>query len=392
MSIRTASFFAPLVAMLVLAACATDTAASDRRDGSAAAIDKVLTSLLRDYDISGMAVAVSVDGRRRYFTYGVASQETKAPVTADTLFEIGSVSKTFTSTLAAYAQQLGRISLHDHPGKYIPQLSGSLLDQATLLNLGTYTTGGLPLQFPATVTDETTMWKYFRQFQPVDRPGQLRQYSNPSIGLLGHITAHTMDADFDTLAESVLFPKLGLHHTFIHVPETEAKNYAWGYNQAGQPVHVNPAMLSAEAYGIKTSAADLITFIETNLNPQHLEPALREAVTGTHTGYFRLGEMIQGLGWEQHPYPTTADQLVAANSESVIYKPNPVTPVPTNSSAHDGRLFGKTGSTDGFGAYVAFIPEANAGVAILANKNFPIPARVTVAHQVLQELLAQRRR
>lgn len=384
MPTRTVSLLVAL--LLVLSACATAPAKPDTTD---AAIDKIFTALMRDHDVSGMAVAVSVDGRRRYFTYGAAAQDTKAPVTTNTLFEIGSVSKTFTATLATYAQQLGRISLRDHPGKYIPQLLGSPLDQATLLNLGTYTAGGLPLQFPEAVTDEAAMWEYFRQFQPAGQPGHLRQYSNPSIGLLGYIAAGAMDADFDSLAESVLFPKLGLQHTFIHVPDTETTNYAWGYNQAGQPIHVNPAMLSTEAYGIKTSAADLITFVETNLNPHHLESALRKAVTDTHTGYFKLGEMIQGLGWEQHPCPITLDQLVAGTSETVIYKPNPVTPVSANNSTDDDKMFDKTGSTNGFGAYAAFIPKTNTGIVILTNKNIPLTARITAAHQTLQQLSAQ---
>ena len=67
------------------------------------------------------------------------------------------VSKTFTATLAGYAQTLGKMSLDDHPGKYMPQLRGSAIDRASLINLGTFTAGGLPLQFPDAVSTTPQM-------------------------------------------------------------------------------------------------------------------------------------------------------------------------------------------------------------------------------------------
>lgn len=63
--------------------------------------------------------------RRFFFNYGVASREKNTSVTETTLFELGSISKTFTATLAAYAQVLGKLSLDDHPSKYLPQLKGN---------------------------------------------------------------------------------------------------------------------------------------------------------------------------------------------------------------------------------------------------------------------------
>ena len=60
-------------------------------------------SLMSQYDIAGMAIAI-IDGRQQmFFNYGLASRETRTPVTEDTLFELGSISKTFTAALAAYA-------------------------------------------------------------------------------------------------------------------------------------------------------------------------------------------------------------------------------------------------------------------------------------------------
>jgi beta-lactamase class C len=136
-----------------------------------------------------MAVGVTIGGRQHVFSYGVASRETKNPVTPDTLFEIGSVSKPFTATLLGYAQALGQLSLDDRIGKHLPELRGSAIDTASLLNLATYTAGGLPLQFPAEVANATEMSAFLKQWKPSAAPGTQRRYSNPSIGLAGHVAA-----------------------------------------------------------------------------------------------------------------------------------------------------------------------------------------------------------
>jgi beta-lactamase class C len=377
---------ARIVAMIACCGLATAARAADAPDEIAAAVDRAVRPLLEEHSAPGVAVAVTVDGQRYFFSYGVAAKDTNTPVTEDTLFEIGSVSKTITATLATYAQALGNLSLEDHPGQFLPQLRGSALDRASLLHLGTYTAGGLPLQFPDSVSNNAEMATYFERWTPSAQPGTQRRYSNPSIGLLGHITALAMDGDFADLVESDLFPKLGLSRSYIRVPEAEMVRYAWGTNKNGKAVRVTPAVLDAEAYGVKTSAADLIRFVEANIRPETLEPALRQAVEGTHVGYFKVGEMVQGLGWEQYPYPVALEQLLAGNSATVSMKPNAATPLTPPRAPAEPTLFNKTGSTGGFGAYVAFVPAKKIGIVILANKNVPIPARITAAHTVLKKL------
>ena len=379
------------LALAFISSCLLPTAirAAESPSKITAAVDHAFRPLLEEHDVPGIAVAVTVDGRQYFFSYGVASKDRNTPVTKDTLFEIGSVSKTFTATLVCYAQTLGKISLNDHPGKFMPQLQHSAIDEASLLNLGTYTAGGLPLQFPDAVTNNAEMATYFQQWKPSATPGAQRQYSNPSIGLLGNITGAAVNGNFADLVETEIFPKLGLSHSYIRVPESQRANYAWGYDKANKPTRVSPGVFDAETYGVKSTATDMIRFVETNIRPENLETPIRRAVEGTHIGYFKIGEMVQGLGWEQYPYPITLDRLLAGNSGTMIMEANAATQLTPPQTPSGPTLFNKTGTTNGFAAYVAFVPEKKIGIVMLANKNLPIPARITAAHAALEQLSSE---
>lgn len=163
---------AVLVAAIALVSTASQAAGSP--DAVQAAVDRAFRPLLEQYDVPGMAVAVTVDGRRYFVDYGLAANPGGPAVSRHTLFEIGSVSKAFTATLASYAQATGALSLDAHPSAYLPELRGSAVDAATLRDLGTYTAGGLPLQFPDTVTDDAGMLAYFREWSPTAAPGEIR--------------------------------------------------------------------------------------------------------------------------------------------------------------------------------------------------------------------------
>ena len=363
-----------------LASSASDDAAKVR-----AIVDGTIRPLMSQHDIPGMAVSLTVDGRSYVFNYGVSSKESQAQVTDSTIFEIGSISKMFTATLAAYGHVTGKLSLDEHPGRYLPRLKGRPIDRATLLHLGTYTAGGLPLQFPEPVGDDRAALAYFHDWKAEGPPGTVRQYSNPSIGLLGAVAAVAMKDGFASLVETHLLRKLGMGHTYIQMPPQAMANYAWGYRE-GRPVRVNPGPFADETYGIKSTASDLLRFVQAHIDPSGLEAPLREAIRITQVGRFRVGGMVQGFGWEQFPYPLSRELLLGGNAREVIFDPNPVQPVASQWDV-SSRLFDKTGSTGGFGAYVVFVPAKRVGLVMLANRNFPIPARVEAAYTILDQLV-----
>ncbi|WP_268920153.1 serine hydrolase [Acidiphilium iwatense] len=159
------------------------------RDGVGRIVDRAILPLMRTHGIPGMAVAVTLGGAHHFREYGMASRRNGRQVTRETLFEIGSVSKIFAGTLASYADSTGALSLSDSVAQHLPALRGSGFDSISLLNLGTYTGGDLPLQVPDGIATIPELLAFLKRWKPGYKPGARRKYSNISAGLLGLIAA-----------------------------------------------------------------------------------------------------------------------------------------------------------------------------------------------------------
>ncbi|QKH37896.1 beta-lactamase [Achromobacter pestifer] len=349
------------------------------------AIDEAAQAVMREHGIAGLSIAVTRNGAQRFYNYGVASRETGKPAGSDTLYEIGSISKTYTATLAAYAQARGRLVLADSPAKTLPELAGSDFAKLSLINLGTHTTGGFPLQVPDGIKNQAQLMAYLKAWKPEHAAGTYRTYANPSIGMLGVVAAKSLNRPFKAAMERDLFPKLGLTSTYIDVPAARMADYAQGYNKQDAPVRVNPGVLADEAYGVKTSARDLIRFVDANMGLNLADAELRDAIAQTHVGYYQLGDMTQDLAWEQLRYPATLDALLTANAGNYNSQSQPVAALNPPLPPQEAVWINKTGSTNGFGGYVAFVPSKRLGIVILANRNYPNEARVRLAYRILDE-------
>ena len=93
--------------------------------------------------------------------------------------------------------------------------------------------------------------------------------------------------------------------------------------------------------------------------------------------------MTQDLIWEQYRYPIELKTLLEGNSSTMIFNANPVTEIKPPQAPQQNVWINKTGSTNDFAAYVAFIPEKRLGIVIMANKSYPIEERVVVAYKIL---------
>lgn len=377
---------APLCCALLLATASNAFAAPLSEQQIAETVARTITPLMKEQAIPGMAVAVIYQGKPFCFTWGNADVAHNRPVTRQTLFELGSVSKTFTGVLGGDAIARGEINLSDPVAKHWPELTGPQWKAVNLLHLATYTAGGLPLQVPENVTTPAALLQFYQQWQPQWAPGAKRLYANSSIGLFGALAVKPSGMNFDEAMTQRVFRPLKLNHTWINVPAAETQHYAWGYRD-GKPVHVSPGMLDAEAYGVKTTIEDMASWVLVNMTPAQVqEKTLQQGIILAQSRYWRIGGMYQGLGWEMLNWPVSAKTLMEGSDNKNALAPmtavtvNPPAPPVKTSWVH------KTGSTGGFGSYVAFIPEKNLGIVLLANKSYPNPARVEAAYQILTSL------
>jgi CubicO group peptidase (beta-lactamase class C family) len=372
-------------ALLLTASC-TAFAAEQTDKQIADTVNQIIAPLMKEQAIPGMAVAVIYQGRPHYFTYGKADLASDQPVNQHTLFELGSVSKTFTGVLGGDAIARGDIALSDPATKYWPELTGKQWKGISLLHLATYTAGGLPLQVPDEVTDQAALLQFYQHWQPQWAPGAKRLYANASIGLFGALAVKPSGMDFEEAMTTRVFQPLKLNHTWINVPATKEKHYAWGYRD-GKPVHVSPGLLDAEAYGVKTTIEDMTSWVQANINPAQVkDKTLQQGIVLAQSRYWQIGEMYQGLGWEMLNWPVAAKTIVDGSDNQIALAPSTAMAMTPPTPRVQASWVHKTGSTGGFGSYVAFIPEKNIGIVMLANKSYPNTARVEAAYRILDAL------
>lgn len=351
--------------------------------------ESVFRPVIEQFDIPGIAIGVTLDGQQFFFTDGLADRAAARPVDRDTLFELGSNSKLFNVALAALAEQRGLLSLQDPVSAEVPALEGSAFDDITLSDLAAHATGGLPLQVPDDITSADALMTYLGSWQPEGDAKSLRAYSNVSIGLLGLIAGERFGTTYKEAIAQKLLPDLGLDSTFIDVPQTEMGRYAFGYSRADDsPIRVNPGMLDAEAYGIKSSVADMTRFLDAHLGNLALNDEMTAALARTRVSEFDTAHYAQAMIWEGYPWPVDASELAAGNSPDMVMSPQPM----THRAARDldGSVFlNKTGATNGFGSYVAMVPSKRIGVVVLANRNYPNPVRADATRRLIERLLEE---
>ena len=381
---RPNKFFGERTRFIPVANFTSDTIPVKSKVDIESAVREVIQPLMKRYDIPGMAIGVILKGKDNVFNFGFLSKEMSRKVDSETIFEVGSISKIMTATLAAYAMRMGRLSFDDKVSKFIPSLKNSDFDHVSILNLGTHTSGDLPLQVPQEITDVESLIQHLRKWESKLAPGTHRTYSNIGIGLMGLIAAESLGENFDVLMKELIFTKLGLQNTFLSVPGDHLKKYAQGYTEKDIPKRVNPGVFDKEAYGIRTTAKDLNRFLKANMQLIKLDPNLSQAIYETHRPYFRVEKMVQGLIWEQLPYPVSLSDLLAGNS--INSRSIPIMSVESQKESMKSVWMNKTGSTGGFAAYVAFVPAKKSGIVLLANKSYPIAERVTAAYEILKNL------
>lgn len=348
---------------------------------------EIFQPLARQNDIEGLVVGITHEGRHSIFSLGNTARKDGKPVDGDTLFELGSVSKTFTVTLAALAEQRGLLNLDTPVGSVLTPLRGTPAGRLSLIDLATHMTGGMPLQLPSGITTDEQFIEWLAAWKPGQPPEKTRSYSNVSIGLLGLITARAMGESYTKAVQEDLFPLLSLKNSFIDVPADAMARYAMGYTKDNKPARAGTGLLSREAWGVKSSAQDMLRFLDAQLGAAEIAPELERALVRTRTGYAETAHYTQNMVWEQYPWPVTLDELLAGNSLDMALKPQPAEPLPMPLPPQTNVFINKTGSTNGFGAYAVMLPAQKLGIVILANRNYPNAERVKAAYALVTKLM-----
>src|SRR5512146_3412226 len=173
------------------------------------------------FGIPGVAVGVWVNGQEIYACHGVTSLEIPLPVDPDTLYVLGSVTKTYTATALMRLVAEGRVELDAPVRRYIPELR--LADERaaaeiTVLNLLNHTAGlGLRL-IVETGDGDDALAAYVAKLPELDLiapPGARASYSQAGYNLAGRIIEKVTDLTYERAMDSLLFQPLGLSHSLF---------------------------------------------------------------------------------------------------------------------------------------------------------------------------------
>jgi beta-lactamase class C len=192
----------------------------------------------------GVAVAVRMNGKISFFNYGMANNAENRPVTADSIFNLGSVGKVFATTLLAQAVKQGELSLDDPVAKYVAELQRSGdIRRITLGQLASPSSGlpRVPQQYETWHRGRYT-WPDFVRFLnswkagPNHEPGQQYLYSSAAMVLLRVALERRLNTRFAALMHQRLTGPLGMTSTALPLPRDLLGRAVQGYDPMGRPI------------------------------------------------------------------------------------------------------------------------------------------------------------
>lgn len=218
------------------------------------ALDARMAAAIRELRLPGVAFAVVEDGKVQTVRhYGVASLELETPVTSETVFELGSLSKQFTAAAILLLAEQGRIQLDAGISQYLTEVPREW-KAITVRHLLTHSSGiqeylavpGLPDE--AHAVDHQSMTRmFFERLRLEFEPGETWAYSNSGYLLLGDIIERVSGQSYWSFLEANLFRPAGMTSTRSSDPRAVIRNRARGYG-VEDGAFVNRSPLSERAY------------------------------------------------------------------------------------------------------------------------------------------------
>lgn len=356
------------LALAIVLAAATLMAAQAPEDQSwRPDVDRVFKPWDRQ-DSPGCALGIFRNGAMLYARgYGIADLEHDVPITTDSVFYVGSLSKQFTAMAAALAIQQGKLSADDPVRKYLPELpdyagaikvhhlihhTSGLRDYNTLLSIA-------GRRGDEAYDNPTVLRMTARQKQLNFSPGDEYLYSNTGYTLLATIVERATGTPFAEFADAGIFKPLGMTVTHYHVDASRiVKNRAMAYaGGAGGELRLDtPSNERAGAGGVFTNLPDLLRWDNNFYDPR---------VGGA-------GVIARLLSTE--PLNDGKPSQYAWGLEIGAYR--------------GLRIVEHGGSLGGYRAHLLRFPDLHESVALLCNMGSIVPGNL--ARQVADLVLADR--
>jgi len=296
----------------------------------------------------GIVVGLVDSTGRRTISYGKFGAGDARAVDANTVFEIGSVTKVFTSLLLTDMVQRGEVSLADPVAKYLPagvKMPERNGRQITLEDLATHTSG-LP-RLPSNLHPQDAanpyadysveqLYQFLSGYQLTRDIGSQYEYSNLGGGLLGHVLARRAGMDYEKLVRTRICDPLGMRSTVITLSNETKSRLAVGHDASMQRVAYWDLPTLAGAGGLRSTANDLVTFVAANLG--YVKSPLAPAIAAMLTVRRPTGSpgLDIGLGWH----------ILTRDGHEIVW--------------HNG-------GTGGFRSFIAFERKTGTGVVVLSN-------------------------
>jgi CubicO group peptidase (beta-lactamase class C family) len=220
---------------------------------------------------AGVSIGVWKHGERRVFTYGTAKP--------DSLFEIGSISKTFTGLMLARMVVEGQVRLDQPVRELLPPgtVEKPAGQEITLVDLATHHSGlpAMPSNFhPADPTNPFAdygpeqLYTYLKGHGVAKPEDATFIYSNLGVGLLGDVLAARVGKSYpDQLRQEITGP-LGMADTVVKLSADQQRRFMQGYDSNHRPAHALDLNVLEGAGAIRSTAGDMLTYLEANLHPE----------------------------------------------------------------------------------------------------------------------------
>jgi CubicO group peptidase (beta-lactamase class C family) len=334
---------------------------------------RLVERAMKEFQVPGVAVGISHEGKDRYFAYGVTNVDFPRPVEPETLFMIGSTTKTFTGTVVMRLVEEGKLDLSAPVVRYLPRFKVPDSDasaKVTVDHLVTHTSGWMGDYFDdlgrgadATSKIVARMARRTPQLTPL---GTVWSYNNAGFYVLGLIIEKLTKRSYEDVVKDWVFGPLGMERSFFFAEEVMTRPHVLGHAIGKEgPEVMRPWGLSrgsVAAGGIVSNAPDQLRYARFHMGRLPLEQGIRPPIG---------------------PESVATMQLPRAKAGGLAEEVG-VTWLLEGSGRR--RIVGHGGSINGQMSAFKMIPSVGLAVTVLTNGNLGAAVGALVCDHVLAEL------